>query len=44
VAAAKITVSALSRVPGSADQIAGGFTHAAGNMGAGVVAVLLKYS
>jgi hypothetical protein len=43
VAAAKITVSSLSRVPGSAGQIAGGFTHAAGNPGAGVVAVLLTY-
>ena len=44
VAAAKITVSAVARVPGSVDQIAGGFTHAAGNPGANVVGVLLKYS
>jgi hypothetical protein len=44
VAAAKITVSALSRVPGSTDQIAGGFTHAAGNLGEDVVGVLLTYS
>ena len=44
VAAAKITISAISRVPGSPDQIAGGFTHAAGNLGAGVVGVVLKYS
>ena len=44
VAAAKITVSAISRVPGSPDQIAGGFTHTAGNLGAGVVGVVLKYS
>jgi hypothetical protein len=44
VAAAKILVTALSRVPGSADQIAGGFTHTAGNPGENVVAVLLKYS
>jgi hypothetical protein len=44
VAAAKITVSAVARVPGSVDQIAGGFTHAAGNLGANVVGVLLKYS
>jgi hypothetical protein len=44
VAAAKITVSALSRVPGSAGQIAGGFTHTAGNLGEDVVGVLLKYS
>jgi hypothetical protein len=44
VAAAKIAVSALSRVPGSTGQIAGGFTHAAGNLGEDVVGVLLKYS
>jgi hypothetical protein len=44
VAAAKITVTALSRVPGSTGQIAGGFTHAAGNLGEDVVGVLLKYS
>jgi hypothetical protein len=44
VAAAKITVSAVARVPGSVDQFAGGFTHAAGNLGANVVGVLLKYS
>ena len=44
VAAAKITVSALARVPGSTDQVAGGFTHAAGNLGANVVGVVLKYS
>jgi hypothetical protein len=44
VAAAKITVSAVARVPGSADQIAAGFTHAADNLGASIVAVFLKYS
>jgi hypothetical protein len=44
VAAAKITVSAVARVPGSAVQIAGGFTHTAGNLGGNVVAVFLKYS
>ena len=44
VAQPKITVSAIARVPGSVDQIAGGFTHAANNLGASVVAVLLKYS
>ena len=43
VAAAKITVAALSRVPGSNAQIAGGFTHAAGNLGQNVVGVVLKY-
>jgi hypothetical protein len=44
VAAAKITVGAVSRVPGSADQLAAGWTHAAGNPGANVVAVVLRYS
>ena len=44
VAQPKITVSAIARVPGSVDQIAGGFTHAANNLGASVVAVLLTYS
>jgi hypothetical protein len=44
VAAAKITVSALSRVPGGTGQIAGGFIHTAGNLGRNVVGVLLKYS
>jgi hypothetical protein len=44
VAAAKITISAISRIPGSVGQIAAGFTHTAGNLGANVVGVLLKYS
>jgi hypothetical protein len=44
IAAAKITVSALSRVPGSTGQIAAGFTHTAGNLGVDVVGVVLKYS
>jgi hypothetical protein len=35
---------AAARVPGSVDQVAGGFAHAAGNLGAGVVAVLVKRS
>jgi hypothetical protein len=43
-AAAKISVSAISRVPGSAAQVAGGFLHLAGNRGESVAAVLLKYS
>ncbi len=43
VAAAKITVSALARVPGGNAQIAGGFTHTAGNLGENVVGVVLKY-
>jgi hypothetical protein len=44
VAAAKITVSATSRIPGSAYQFAGGFTHTAGNPTESVVGVVLKYS
>jgi hypothetical protein len=44
VAAAKITISAISRIPGSAGQIAAGFTHTAGNLGENVVGVVLKYS
>jgi hypothetical protein len=43
VAAAKITVSAVARVPGTSAQIAGGFTHTAGNLGGNVVGVVLKY-
>jgi hypothetical protein len=44
VAQTKITVSAIARVPGSTAQFAAGFTHAANNLGANVVAVLLKTS
>ncbi len=44
VAAAKITISAVSRVPGSVGQLAAGCTHAAGNLGANVVAAVLRYS
>jgi hypothetical protein len=44
VAQPKITVSAIARVPGGTAQFAAGFTHAANNLGANVVAVLLKYS
>lgn len=44
VSAPKITIGAVSRIPGTAAQLAGGFTHAAGDRGTGVVAVLLRYS
>jgi hypothetical protein len=44
VAAAKITISAVSRVPGSTGLLAAGWTHAAGNLSANVVAVVLRYS
>jgi hypothetical protein len=44
VSAPKITIGAVGRIPGTAAQLAGGFTHAAGDRGTGVVAVLLRYS
>jgi hypothetical protein len=43
VAATKINVGSIARIPGTADQIAGGFTHASGDYGASVVAVILQY-
>jgi hypothetical protein len=39
-----ITVLSVARVPGSTQQFAGGYTHAAGNRGANVVGVVLQYS
>jgi hypothetical protein len=44
VAASKIVVAAVSQIPGTTQQLAGGGTHAAGDFAADVVAVLLKYS
>jgi hypothetical protein len=44
VGAASITVGSVARVPGTTQQLAGGFTHAPGNLGAKVVAVILQYS
>jgi hypothetical protein len=44
VAASKIEVAAVSQVPGSTRQLAGGVTHASDNFGVDVVAVLLTYS
>jgi hypothetical protein len=44
VGAAKINVISVSRIPGTTQQLAGGFTHAANNSGTNVVAVLLQYS
>ena len=41
---ATTTIQSVSRIPGTTQQLAGGFTHAAGNRGANVVAVLLQYS
>ncbi|HTR93652.1 MAG TPA: hypothetical protein VMI73_18130 [Trebonia sp.] len=44
VSAPQITIGAVGRIPGTAAQLAGGFTHKAGDRGTGVVAVLLQYS
>lgn len=41
---ATLTVTSVARIPGTSEQLAGGFTHAAGDRGAKVVAVLLQYS
>jgi hypothetical protein len=41
---ATITIQSLSRIPGTTGQLAGGFTHASGNRGGNVVAVLWQYS
>jgi hypothetical protein len=41
---ATLTVESTSRVPGSTQQVAGGFTHAANNLGSKVVAVIMQYS
>jgi hypothetical protein len=41
---ATLTVEDTSRVPGSTQQLAGGFTHAAGDLGSKVVAVIMQYS
>jgi hypothetical protein len=42
--ASKINVDAVALIPGTTDLLGGGFTHAAGNPGANVVAVILRYS
>ncbi|WP_300605484.1 hypothetical protein [Trebonia sp.] len=42
--AGTLTTDAVAQIPGSTQQLAGGFTHAVGNLGANVVAVLLQYS
>jgi hypothetical protein len=44
VAAQNINIVSIARIPGTAQQLAGGFTHASGNNGANVVAVILQYS
>ena len=40
----KMAVYAVSQIPGTTQQLAAGETHASRNFGAGIVAVLLKYS
>jgi hypothetical protein len=40
---ARIDVESVSHIPGTAGVLGGGFTHAPGNPGAGVVAVILQY-
>jgi hypothetical protein len=44
VNAATLTITATARIPGTTQQLAGGFTHANGNRGANVVAVLMQLS
>ena len=44
VGPAKMTVYAVSQIPGTTQQLAAGKTHASRNFGADIVAVLLKYS
>lgn len=44
VSPATLTIGSVARVPGGTQQLAGGFTHASGNRGAKVVAVILQYS
>jgi hypothetical protein len=39
----KISVESVALIPGTVQLLAGGFTHASDNPGAGVVAVLLQY-
>jgi hypothetical protein len=39
----KISVESVAHIPGTSQLLAGGFTHAVNNPGAGVVAVLLQY-
>jgi hypothetical protein len=44
VVATKINVSSIARIPGTVDQLAGGFSHATDNRGSNVVAAVLEYS
>ncbi len=44
VAAPYISIDSIARIPGTAQQLAGGFTHASGDFGRDVAAVILQYS
>lgn len=44
VSAPKITIVSVAHVPGTTRQLAGGYTHAGGDRGTNVTAVLLKFS
>lgn len=44
VNATTISVDSVARIPGTTQQLAGGFTHASNNLGLKVVAVILRYS
>ena len=44
IAAAKIYVGAIARIPGTTDQLAGGNSHTAGTDGSGVTGIVLEYS
>jgi hypothetical protein len=39
-----LTILSVSRIPGTTEQLAGGFTHKALDRGTNVVAVILQYS
>jgi len=41
---ATVNVDSVARIPGTSQQLAGGFTHASNNLGLQVVAVVLRYS
>lgn len=44
VSPATISFASVARIPGTTQQLAGGFTHAKNNPGTNVVAVILQYS
>jgi hypothetical protein len=44
IAAGNVYVGSVARVPGTTEQLAGGFSHAKGNDGGNIVGVILEYS